>query len=276
MNGAYEAVGDVGSAWIGHIVGIPKGLFTSGILMRHPARMLNTRLKVFKKDKSFTAIDNECLVRIKQTFGIEALKCSEMDQMFLQDLYHFATQIKALNSVDVVMRLEDMNSDTDYCGNALHRLTGLYYERTLVQPMVTNPVNRRTEGGVSIPSILGGFTEQQRGWYRLLLQDSISITGYDLEGDSPEPRPSLAEVTEHSDLAESGDEKVTRLQRMVADKDRQIARLCSRIEQLEKIWDAVQSSAGWRLMDRWRRARRRLLPAGSRARQLYDLFLRRF
>jgi hypothetical protein len=278
MNSAYKTVGDVGSAWISHLASIPKGVLTTGILLRHPARMLNTRLRVYRDDKSYTEIDRECLKRIEQTWAIPALKCSEMDKIFLQDLYNFRTQIEALGSVDVVMQLERLNSDVDYCEDVLHRLTGLYYERSLIEPMVRNPVNRRTEKGVSLRTILGGFTEQQQAWYRLLLQDSISSAGYDLEDDLPEQRPPLQGRSQHGDptVAKSGHEEVGRLKQMLADKDREIARLRTQVEELEGIWNAVQASAGWRLINQWREVSRRLVPAGTLARRIYNLLLRRF
>jgi hypothetical protein len=99
MHRAYRAVGDAGSVGLGHIHALPKGLFTTGVLLRHPARMLNTRLKVFKTDQSFTQIDPQCLRSIEETWGIQASKRDEMDQIFLQDLFHFCTLVKPLNDV---------------------------------------------------------------------------------------------------------------------------------------------------------------------------------
>ena len=64
MKGAYEAVGDVGSVWLDHVSSVPKELFTTAMLLRHPARVLNTRLSVFPTDKSFTEISLERLKRI--------------------------------------------------------------------------------------------------------------------------------------------------------------------------------------------------------------------
>ena len=45
---------------------------------------------------------------------------------------------------------------------------------------------------------------------------------------------------------------------------------------LERIWSAVQTSAGWRFLNLWRGARKWLLPAGTRARKVYDAVLRRY
>lgn len=273
MKGAYKAVGDVGSAWIGHLTSVPKELFTTAILFRHPARMLNTRLNVFKTDKSFTEINVENLQCIAETWGIDVFDRSEMDQIFLQDLYHLKTQIDAANSAEIVIRLELMTTDLDYCEDILCKLTGRFYERALTDPMLNSPVNRRTQGATSIQTVLDGFTEEQRDWYRIILEDSISKVGYDLNNE-PAPRRALIESGKGGVV--NRDQELNTLKQMVLDKDRQIAGLRSQVKELEDIWSAVRSSAGWRMMNLWRETRKRLLPAGSRARKLYDSILRRF
>ncbi|OLB24677.1 MAG: hypothetical protein AUH15_00465 [Acidobacteriales bacterium 13_2_20CM_55_8] len=278
MKGAYKAVGDVGSAWIGHLTSVPKELFTTGILFRHPARMLNTRLNVFKTDKSFTEINVDNLRRIAETWGINGFERSEMDQIFLQDLYNFKTQIDAANSADIVIQLELMSSDLHYCEDILSKLTGRFYERALVEPMLNSPVNRRSQGAASIQTVLDGFTEDQRAWYRAILQDSISKVGYDLDNElaaSNSPRPALIEPGIEDGIV-TRDQELNTLKQMLVDQDRQIARLRSQVKELENIWKAVQASVGWRLMNLWRKTRKRLLPAGTRARRLYDSVLRRF
>jgi hypothetical protein len=285
MKGAYQAVGDVGSAWLGHIVSLPNKLFTTAMLLRHPARVLNTRLRVFPTDKSFTEISAKRLKHIQHTWGINALERNEIDQIFLQDLYILKLQIDAASSVNIVMQLERMTSDVDYCGDVLTKLTGRFYDHALIEPMLENPVNRRTQSGISIQSVLDGFTEQQRSWYRLILQDSISKVGYELDNELlvshvPKPVPVPAGV-QHSSQTRDQDMNVLRQMlidkdRQIADKDRQIASLSNQVQELEHIWSAVQSSAGWRLMNLCRRGRERLLPAGTRARRVYDSVVRRF
>src|SRR5438105_4434195 len=39
MHDAYAAVGDVGSTWLPHVLALPRDKFSSGLLLRHPARM---------------------------------------------------------------------------------------------------------------------------------------------------------------------------------------------------------------------------------------------
>jgi hypothetical protein len=271
MKGAYKAVGDIGSAWVGHLTSVPRELFTTGILLRHPARILNSRLNIFKTDKYFTEISSEYLQHIERTWGIDAPKRSEIDQIFLQDLCNLKAQMDAVNAVDVVMQLELMSRDSDYCQDMLGKLTGRFYERALIEPMLNNPVNSRAQGGASIADILAGFTADQRTWYHLLLQDSISKIGYELDNEVSAAcfaRSAFAGAgAEHS--TPTPEQELNALKQMLVDKEREILRL-------ERIWSAVQTSAGWRFLNLWRGARKWLLPAGTRARKVYDAVLRRY
>jgi len=187
-------------------------------------------------------------------------------------------QIDAASSVDIVIQLELMTTDLDYCADMLHRLTGQYYELSLIEAILENPVNRRTQSTAPVAMVLNGFTEQQRRWYCLILQESVSKVGYELEDDlrlAYVPRPTTAEAhAEYSVVTR--DLELNVLKQAIVDRDRQIARLRSRVEELERIWGAVQTSAGWRFLNLWRGARKRLLPAGTRARKMYDSVLRRF
>lgn len=53
-------------------------------------------------------------------------------------------------------------------------------------------------------------------------------------------------------------------------------RLRQEKQQLENLWRAVEGSAGWGLLNAWRRLRNRLAPEGSLRRQMYDAILDRF
>src|SRR5882672_9899505 len=192
MHGAYKAIGDVGSSWLGHIHAVPRNLFTTGILMRHPARMLNTRLKVFEKDKSFTKIDPSTLRQTEERWGIKA--CNEMDQIFVQDLFHIVMQIRAVDTVDVVIQLERMN-DVEYCCNILQQLTGIHHEPSVVDLFIHNPVNRRTNT-VSLQAVLQQFSSEQRAWYKVMLKEDLPRCGYALDSDEllePASRPPSAD-----------------------------------------------------------------------------------
>ncbi len=54
---AYKAVGDVGSVWSSQLPYLPS--FTTAVLVRHPARLLYTRLKIYPTDQTFTMIPCE-------------------------------------------------------------------------------------------------------------------------------------------------------------------------------------------------------------------------
>lgn len=273
MHDAYKAAGDVGSAWLSHLNALPKGTFTTAILMRHPARLLNTRLKVFKTDKSFTAIEPTFLEKIEEVWGIKASRQSKMDQIFLQDLFVFASQIQALASVDLVIHIGRM-ANIDYCGDVLHRLTRLHYPQSLIEPALDNPVNRRSGSHATVREILSRFSDRQRAWYRLMLEPVLPACGYSLEEDEEDQRQSgqrTAKLQEsESAAAEPGLSELECLRQSISRKERQIARLKDRVEELERTWTAVQSSLGWRLIERWYRLRRTLIPAGTWRRTIFD------
>jgi hypothetical protein len=269
MHGAYRAIGDVGSAWLGHIQALPKGMFTVGVLLRHPARMLNTRLNVYKNDQSFTEIDAVCLRKIEEAWGINAKRRSPMDQIFLQDLFHLCNQISGLRDVEVIIQLERM-ADVDYCCDILHRLTDLHHERSLVELFLNNPVNRRTARNIPLAEIVNSFTADQRAWYRQALETWLPQYGYALEDDSfvplaghEVPAGSQLEQTLDRPEEEPGGYRMQALKQVIVDQDRQIAHL-------QQTLAAIQGSAGWRLLNQWRKMRAWLLPAGSRRRRAYD------
>src|SRR5438552_2002563 len=234
MHGAYKAIGDVGSSWLGHIQEVPRNLFTTGMLLRHPARMLNTRLKVFEKDKSFTEIDPSTLRQAEERWGIRAR--DEMDQVFLQDLFHIVAQIRAIDRVDVVIHLERMN-DVEHCCNILQQLTGIHHEPSVVDLFIHNPVNRRTNT-VSLQAVLQQFSSDQRAWYKLMLKDDLPRCGYALDSDElldlPRRTPS-AEVVPRSVLPKEF--RGYELQMLKCE----IGRLRSEVDELQGIWAAVQN-----------------------------------
>lgn len=53
----------------------------------------------------------------------------------------------------------------------------------------------------------------------------------------------------------------------------QLARVSEEKVQLEAAWRAVENSAGWRILNGWRKLRDRLAPPSTRRRQLYDSLL---
>jgi nicotinamidase-related amidase len=57
------------------------------------------------------------------------------------------------------------------------------------------------------------------------------------------------------------------------EQESEIERLSREKAELEAVLNAVRSSAGWRMLDRWRSLRDRLAPAASRRRKLYDFLM---
>jgi hypothetical protein len=185
MHDAYAAIGDVGSTWLHHLMAVPRSMFSTGLLLRHPARLLNTRLKVYPSDQSFTSVSELAQKCIQLIWGIKASNFTELDQIFIQDAFFFAVQICGLGSLDLIIHIERMNRP-DYCGNVLKRLTGQSYERSLIESLVNRPVNRRAgHEASSIIEILDRFSANQRRWYERLLGDLIGYLGYSLEDDEP-------------------------------------------------------------------------------------------
>jgi hypothetical protein len=91
MHGAYTAIGDVGSVWAMHAVGLHE--FQTAILLRHPARLLNSRLAHYPDDQSFTEVGSDAGVR--EVWDIDMSTCEPLDRVFLHDLFIFASQIWA-------------------------------------------------------------------------------------------------------------------------------------------------------------------------------------
>ncbi len=179
---AYRALGDVGSAFFCHLRWLPA--FTTALLVRHPARILNTRLTVYPRDQSFSAVPAESHACIQELWGIDLQHYEPIDQIFLHDTWTFATQVWVLDKANLVIRIEDLQ-EVENCLSILHSLTGLEYSRTLVEEATLNRVNRRSHGDKSIAEIVAGFTPRQRDWYRLMLSDILPSFGYDLQDETP-------------------------------------------------------------------------------------------
>ena len=179
-NGAYRAAGDVGSIFLGHAMAL-RGKFTTALLMRHPARLLNARLKVYPSYPYFAEIDAESRTAILERWDLDVAQLSKTDARFVCDLFTFATQVQAVGNVDFLIRIEDLRN-LDRCHEVAHGLTGVEYETATILRALSNPVNRHT-AAASVPEIVGRFTPQQRDWYHTLLRDAAPKFGYDLDAD---------------------------------------------------------------------------------------------
>ena len=181
MHGAYLAAGDVGSVWAPHLLAL-RGKFTTALLVRHPARSLNTRLRTYPSDQSFTEIPTWVPGVVRELWDIDTEKMSPLDRIFVLDLATFAAQSCLLGRVDAVLRIEDLQ-ELEYCRDALWRLTGLRYPAMLIVRASHQRVNTRTPRGTTIREILSGFTPSQRHWYYTMLRDAAPLFEYDLDED---------------------------------------------------------------------------------------------
>jgi hypothetical protein len=181
MHHAYLAAGDVGSVFW-QIFGLPKDTFATGLLVRHPARVLNRRLAVLREQNIWQELDPSYVRCLRHIWDFDVSTWDRADQVFAQELCVFGLQVCVSERVDVVIPIERMN-DRAYCQEVLGTLTGLEYEPAVVEPMIGNPVNRRSWGGSkSVREILDSFNERQRDCYRRMLAGVIEVFGYELEG----------------------------------------------------------------------------------------------
>src|SRR5262249_16066206 len=157
MHGAYAAAGDVGSVWSGYAIAL-SGKFTTGLLIRHPARIVNRRLAT--RALHFTTIGPEACRSIEALWGISLGSVEPLNQAFVDDLHTFACQACRLDRIDCVMRIEDLK-DPERCREALERLTGIEYEERLVSGALACKVNVGPASR-TVPEIVGGFTCDQR------------------------------------------------------------------------------------------------------------------
>jgi hypothetical protein len=178
MHGAYEAAGDVGSVWLGYAVAL-QGKFTTGLLARHPARVVNTRLTT--RGLSFTVISPEARSCIEALWGISLDSMDPIDQAFVHDLHTFASQVRGIDRIDCVMRIEDL-LDAGHCREALATLTGIEYREDLITGALACRTNTRATRR-SVPEIVEAFTPDQRRWYEHILADVAPHFGYDLFSD---------------------------------------------------------------------------------------------
>ncbi len=178
MHGAYRAFGDVGSAWLPQFRLIPRSLFTTAMLVRHPIRVLNTRLsRLPANDMSHREIDRE---QIEAIFDVDTRGLGPRDLHFLHDAGIWARSIvEALHfrPVEHVIRIEDL-ADTHNLIDVLRQFTGLEYSEALVKPFVNAPVNRGDGTALSTANIFSRFTDQQQHWYLQYIDPLAKKVGY--------------------------------------------------------------------------------------------------
>jgi septal ring factor EnvC (AmiA/AmiB activator) len=108
--------------------------------------------------------------------------------------------------------------------------------------------------------------EESPGYERQALKQVIADQGYERQAlkqviaDQGYERQALKQT-----IADHGYERQA-LKQTIADQERQIVHL-------QGFWSAVQNSAGWRVLEQWRRWRGLVLPVGTRRRRYYDVVL---
>jgi hypothetical protein len=177
LHGAYSAVGDVGSTWLGHVTNLPEQTFTTAMLVRHPARLLYSRLTRYATDQAFTPLAPALLDQIEEIWGINVSGRDPLDQIFVQDAYTFASQVRGLGKVDLLIRLEDMNQMENALA-VLERLTGLEYPSDLVKQFIDKPINTRAGAHAPVGTLIESFSVDQKRWYRQMLGDLLPHFGY--------------------------------------------------------------------------------------------------
>jgi hypothetical protein len=178
-HGAYKAIGDVGSIWDSHLESLP---FNTALLVRHPARILYTRLATYPFGQAFTTIPQAWRVQVRQTIGVDLDAHGPVDQIFLYDACVFAGQAHWLRRGAHVIRIEDMQ-ELRSCQAALKALTGVDYDRSLLRRLLGRRVNQRTDAPERISRIVAAFTPQQREWYQTIVGPIIDDFGYRLLDD---------------------------------------------------------------------------------------------
>jgi hypothetical protein len=181
---AYRATGDVGSAWSSHLTYLP---FTTALLLRHPARVLNTRLRLYPESLSyFPAIPESTKACMRELWDINIDDWDTEDRVFLFDAHTFASQIWAADKIDLLIRIEDMREE-GRCHQIVTALTGEEYEPAIVDRAIRNPVNHLTGPVKPVEEIVSGFTPRQREWYKAIVADVAEAFGYDPLADALAP-----------------------------------------------------------------------------------------
>ncbi len=137
--------------------------------------------------------------------------------------------------------------------------------------LFSSPTVTEAIPSVSLAAALAGAQAQrdQRLSERNELQSQRDL----LQGQLDELRGDLALLRQN---VEKSDDEVDWLLDATKKHEEELARLRSQKRELEAVWEAVQNSAGWRLLNAWRRARNRIVPDGTRRRKLYDSVMRNF
>jgi hypothetical protein len=178
VHGAYQSVGDVGSIYLTHHRLLKH--FNNACLIRHPARLLNTRLSNYPNHAAYTEITETTFKGCSELWGIDVKSLKPIDQIFVHDAFIFAAHAWAIGATDFI-RIEDL-SEVERCQAVATHVTGVEFSLDLVAYAISHRVNQRTKSQ-SIQEIVESFSPEQRGWYRQMLGDIAPRFGYELEAD---------------------------------------------------------------------------------------------
>ncbi len=177
---AYRATGDVGSIWLTHVNILPKDLFATGLLIRHPARYLCTKIYIAKKETTvfkFTEIESKYNELLKEIWGIDLSLLDDIDRLFVRNSFLWVAQLALNSKSNVLIKIEQMR-DTNYAKEILYSLTGVEYDDYLIENMTTKKENVRSNQPSSLKSLMEKFTPKQREWYNIIVSDVAEYIGY--------------------------------------------------------------------------------------------------
>ncbi|MEA2935890.1 MAG: hypothetical protein QOD74_2536, partial [Variibacter sp.] len=113
MHGSYRAIGDVGSTWLGQQIVFPKQ-WTTGWLVRHPVRTLNTVMQnVLAEGEGFPPVAETEWNPISLMFEVDCAKLSPGDLFLLHQAEVWARSllyVKYFRAADHIIRIEDMSN----------------------------------------------------------------------------------------------------------------------------------------------------------------------
>ncbi len=192
-HGAYVAAGDIGSAWVGHVVIAPSHLFSVGVLVRHPARMLRTRL-VRARSAVGELASVDC-VNIDRFFEVPVSGLSGEDALFLNDCLYWCVTAYCVPQ-PLIIRLEDISTSVFSLAALCRRLTGIEYSPQLLSSLMNTRVNVSAASEATIDDCLASFTPLQREWYGRFIEPAMFSAGY---GEIAAP---LAKASSYLDAAD--------------------------------------------------------------------------
>jgi hypothetical protein len=178
MHGAYAAIGDVGSTWVGQQHLFPPS-WRSGFLIRHPVRTLDSLMSHVSAPNAVPEVAPDDRERIAAVFEVD---CIDLDPLDLYFHHHAASWTCAmlhayqLGGASVVLRLEQL-SDLKTLARVLLYLTGVAYSDVILAPLLGARVNARESEDLPLHAIVSRFTNTQQRCIDQLAP-AIAFAGY--------------------------------------------------------------------------------------------------